>query len=279
MRASRARRRCDRHAAQRARRGRACAQLARRAYGARIVLGTRLAVLASMPTLALIVVDEEHGRAQAAGRVALFGARSCRMAGEAARHHGRARLGDAVAESWWQAEQGRYTRLHAVAPRGGRRDAADRAADRSRRGAAARARVDGRAVRAARRGAEGAARARRTEPRVPEPARLCAAARAMPAAGRRLPARSAYVAAQARARVALPSLRLGIAHSAVVPRVREPTSRARARHATHRGGARRGRARARVLRIDATARAARAAHRRSFPMCTRVRSTSSSARR
>jgi primosomal protein N' (replication factor Y) len=47
-----ARRRRDRHAAQRARRRRTRAQLARRIPGARIVLGTRLAVLASLPMLA-----------------------------------------------------------------------------------------------------------------------------------------------------------------------------------------------------------------------------------
>jgi primosomal protein N' (replication factor Y) (superfamily II helicase) len=79
---------------------------------ARIVLGTRLAVLASLPSLALIVVDEEHEPAYKQQEGLRYSARDLAV--------WRAKqlalpvvLGSATPslESWWQAEQGRYTRL------------------------------------------------------------------------------------------------------------------------------------------------------------------------
>ncbi|WDD95876.1 primosomal protein N' [Burkholderia sp. FERM BP-3421] len=79
---------------------------------ARIVLGTRLAVLASLPTLALIVVDEEHEPAYKQQEGLRYSARDLAV--------WRAKqlaipvvLGSATPslETWWQAEQGRYTRL------------------------------------------------------------------------------------------------------------------------------------------------------------------------
>ncbi|MBR8322290.1 MULTISPECIES: primosomal protein N' [Burkholderia cepacia complex] len=79
---------------------------------ARIVLGTRLAVLASMPTLALIVVDEEHEPAYKQQEGLRYSARD--LAVWRAKQLGvTVVLGSATPslESWWQAEQGRYTRL------------------------------------------------------------------------------------------------------------------------------------------------------------------------
>jgi primosomal protein N' (replication factor Y) len=79
---------------------------------ARIVLGTRLAVLASLPRLALIVVDEEHdpaykqqeGLRYSARDLAVWRAKQLEMP---------VVLGSATPslESWWLAEQGRYRRL------------------------------------------------------------------------------------------------------------------------------------------------------------------------
>jgi primosomal protein N' (replication factor Y) len=79
---------------------------------ARILLGTRLAVLASLPTLALIVVDEEHDPAYKQQEGLRYSARDLAI--------WRAKqldipivLGSATPslESWQQAEQGRYRRL------------------------------------------------------------------------------------------------------------------------------------------------------------------------
>ena len=79
---------------------------------ASIVLGTRLAVLASLPRLAMLVVDEEHDPAYKQQEGLRYSARDLSV--------WRARqlgvpvvLGSATPslESWWQAEQGRYTRL------------------------------------------------------------------------------------------------------------------------------------------------------------------------
>ena len=79
---------------------------------ARIVLGTRLAILASLPKLALIVVDEEHdpaykqqeGLRYSARDLAIYRAKQLAIP---------VVLGSATPslESWWQADQGRYTRL------------------------------------------------------------------------------------------------------------------------------------------------------------------------
>ncbi|HTJ95241.1 MAG TPA: primosomal protein N', partial [Pararobbsia sp.] len=79
---------------------------------ARIVLGTRLAVLASLPALAMIVVDEEHEPAYKQQEGLRYSARDLAV--------WRAKqldipivLGSATPslESWYQAEQGRYRRL------------------------------------------------------------------------------------------------------------------------------------------------------------------------
>ncbi len=79
---------------------------------ARIVLGTRLAVLASLPKLAIIVVDEEHDPAYKQQEGLRYSARD--LAIWRAKQLGLpVVLGSATPslESWWQAEQGRYTRL------------------------------------------------------------------------------------------------------------------------------------------------------------------------
>ena len=79
---------------------------------ARIVLGTRLAVLASLPELALIVVDEEHEPAYKQQEGLRYSARD--LAIWRAKQRGvPVVLGSATPslESWWQAEQGRYRRL------------------------------------------------------------------------------------------------------------------------------------------------------------------------
>jgi primosomal protein N' (replication factor Y) (superfamily II helicase) len=79
---------------------------------ARLVLGTRLAILASLPKLALIVVDEEHdpaykqqeGLRYSARDLAIYRAKQLQIP---------VVLGSATPslESWWQGEQGRYTLL------------------------------------------------------------------------------------------------------------------------------------------------------------------------
>ncbi|WP_028220031.1 primosomal protein N' [Paraburkholderia oxyphila] len=79
---------------------------------ARIVLGTRLAVLASLPRLAMLVVDEEHDPAYKQQEGLRYSARD--LAIWRAKQLGvPVVLGSATPslESWWQAEQGRYTRL------------------------------------------------------------------------------------------------------------------------------------------------------------------------
>ena len=91
---------------------RARSWLAAHAGRARIVLGTRLAVLASLPELALIVVDEEHEPAYKQQEGLRYSARD--LAIWRAKQRGIAVvLGSATPslESWWQAEQGRYRRL------------------------------------------------------------------------------------------------------------------------------------------------------------------------
>lgn len=79
---------------------------------ARIVLGTRLAVLTSMPSLALIVVDEEHDPAYKQQEGLRYSARDLAIY-RAKRIGIPVVLGSATPslESWWQAEQGRYTKL------------------------------------------------------------------------------------------------------------------------------------------------------------------------
>jgi primosomal protein N' (replication factor Y) (superfamily II helicase) len=79
---------------------------------ARIVLGTRLAVLASLPCLAMVVVDEEHEPAYKQQEGLRYSARD--LAVWRAKQLGvPVVLGSATPslESWWQADRGRYTRL------------------------------------------------------------------------------------------------------------------------------------------------------------------------
>ncbi|MFP6557480.1 primosomal protein N' [Paraburkholderia sp. B3] len=86
--------------------------LAAHAGRARIVLGTRLAVLASLPRLAMVVVDEEHEPAYKQQEGLRYSARD--LAVWRAKQLGvPVVLGSATPslESWWQAERGRYTRL------------------------------------------------------------------------------------------------------------------------------------------------------------------------
>ena len=86
---------------------------------ARIVLGTRMAVFASLPGLRLIVVDEEHDPSYKSQDGARYSARD--LAIVRAKHVGDASgtpcpivLGSATPsiESWHAAEQGRYLRLN-----------------------------------------------------------------------------------------------------------------------------------------------------------------------
>ncbi len=86
---------------------------------ARIVLGTRMAVFASLPRLRLIVVDEEHDPSYKSQEGARYSARDLAVyraqlesRGQAAGHC-RVLLGSATPalESWRAAEQGRYLKL------------------------------------------------------------------------------------------------------------------------------------------------------------------------
>ncbi len=93
---------------------------------ARIVLGTRMAVFASLPNLRLIVVDEEHDPSYKSQDGARYSARD--LAIYRAQHITNERglgcpvvLGSATPsiESWHAAEQGRYQRLHMPTRMGG----------------------------------------------------------------------------------------------------------------------------------------------------------------
>lgn len=86
--------------------------LAAHTAGARIVLGTRLAILASMPKLAMIVVDEEHDPAYKQQEGLRYSARDLAV-WRAKQLDIPVVLGSATPslETWHQAEQGRYTRL------------------------------------------------------------------------------------------------------------------------------------------------------------------------
>ncbi|HWX11968.1 MAG TPA: primosomal protein N' [Trinickia sp.] len=79
---------------------------------ARIVLGTRLAVLASLPRLALVIVDEEHDPAYKQQEGLRYSARDLAV-WRAKQLSIPVVLGSATPslESWWQAGQGRYRRL------------------------------------------------------------------------------------------------------------------------------------------------------------------------
>jgi primosomal protein N' (replication factor Y) len=85
---------------------------------ARIVLGTRMAVLASLPGLRLIVVDEEHDPSYKSQEGARYSARDlavyrAKVESDAVPQRCQVLLGSATPslESWHAAEQGRYQRL------------------------------------------------------------------------------------------------------------------------------------------------------------------------
>jgi len=84
---------------------------------ARIVLGTRMAIFASMPHLQLIVVDEEHDPSYKSGEGARYSARDLALY-RGKLEDAKVILGSATPslESWYQsrpsAEGGRYVRLH-----------------------------------------------------------------------------------------------------------------------------------------------------------------------
>ena len=140
---------------------------------ARLVLGTRLAILASLPKLALIVVDEEHDPAYKQQEGLRYSARDLRgLSGEQTGNSGGARVGDAIAGKLVASRAGPIHQAHAHAPSRGDGGFAERPADRPGRGAAARTGVGGRIVGTADRRDENAARTRRAKPRVPQPARL-----------------------------------------------------------------------------------------------------------
>lgn len=95
---------------------------------ARIVLGTRMAVLASLPGLRLIVVDEEHDPSYKSQEGARYSARDLavyrgKVETDALGKDGRCQvvLGSATPslESWHAADQGRYVRLAMPARIGG----------------------------------------------------------------------------------------------------------------------------------------------------------------
>ncbi|HYF21383.1 MAG TPA: primosomal protein N', partial [Ramlibacter sp.] len=91
---------------------RLAAWLAAHTGAARIVLGTRMAVLASLPGLGLLVVDEEHDPSYKQQEGARYSARD--LAVYRAKAEGvRVLLGSATPslESWHASEKGRYQRL------------------------------------------------------------------------------------------------------------------------------------------------------------------------
>jgi primosomal protein N' (replication factor Y) len=91
---------------------RAAAWLAAHECRARVVLGTRLAVFASLPALAMIVVDEEHDASFKAGDGVRYSARDLAVK-RAQMSELPIVLGSATPslESWRQAREGRYSLL------------------------------------------------------------------------------------------------------------------------------------------------------------------------
>ncbi len=107
--------------------------LAAHGGAARIVLGTRMAVFASMPGLRLIVVDEEHDPSYKQQEGARYSARD--LAVYRGRLEGaKVLLGSATPslESWQASEKGRYTRLVMASRIGGADGAAAGALPRVR---------------------------------------------------------------------------------------------------------------------------------------------------
>ena len=215
---------------------RAAAWLAVHEGRARIVVGTRLAVFASMPHLDVIVVDEEHDPSYKAGEGVRYSARDLAVK-RAQLLNVPVVLGSATPslETWAQARAGRY-RLLPLTERVGVSTwiatAADGRADRRACPPTAR-----RVIGADHAGADRHARARRTIAGVSKPPRL--------RAGRGV--RSVWLAvavsalfgvrgvSQAGSDVALSSLRIRSTGTARVSDVRQSTSEERrARYAAHR---------------------------------------------
>ena len=98
--------------------------LAAHSGAARIVLGTRMAVFASMPRLALVVVDEEHDPSYKQQEGARYSARDLAVY-RGKLENAKVLLGSATPslESWQASEKGRYQRL-AMASRVGQGEAA-----------------------------------------------------------------------------------------------------------------------------------------------------------
>jgi primosomal protein N' (replication factor Y) len=88
------------------------AWLAAHAGSARIVLGTRMAVFASLPTLRLVIVDEEHDPSYKQQEGARYSARDLAL-WRGREERARVLLGSATPslESWLASERGRYQRL------------------------------------------------------------------------------------------------------------------------------------------------------------------------
>jgi primosomal protein N' (replication factor Y) len=183
------------------------------------VLGTRLAVLASLPHLKLIVIDEEHDP-RTSSRKACAIRRATWPCGAPGSWRFPIVLGSATPslESWHHAQSGATASWncanarsrHAVLPH---REAARHGARQA----------EGRPDLAIGRGAAPAHGARRTVAAVPEPARLCAGdlLRILRLDQRLHALHLLHGAAQARTPAALPPLQPGDAHSAPLPDLRQ----------------------------------------------------------
>jgi len=88
---------------------------------ARVVLGTRMAVFASLPHLQLIVVDEEHDPSYKSQEGARYSARDLAIYRAHSKSGCRVILGSATPalETWYAAEQGRYVRFNMPSRMGG----------------------------------------------------------------------------------------------------------------------------------------------------------------
>jgi primosomal protein N' (replication factor Y) len=259
--------------------------LAAHSGSARIVLGTRMAVFASLPGLQLVVVDEEHDPSYKQQEGARYSARD--LAIWRGREQGaKVLLGSATPslESWHASrpptpedpEGGRYVRLHMPSRIGA--GALARGAPRGHEPAAPSHRVQ-RAAAAGHHRARGAWRAKHD---LAEPPRLCprAALRGLRLEKRLPPLQRAPGLSQDRPHPALPPLRVRGARAPPLPQLRQPRhpphgpGHRAARRATGRPAAQRAAARwhpARIARIDADTTKAKGALEASWRRCIRAR--------